>query len=404
MKTLQFNDKEKNKIFLSNDIILEKSELTLVINKIFGIENVEFLGRSIYKINTKKGIEFFCFKNITYLGNPHAIWKKRIQIDVINLEEWLIKRKINISCIIFVGIYNHSSSPIFSIFNMENMIEKKSKNSSLHVSIFQIAEAFANGTCFFTDKNKNKISVYSTEYFKNYWIESNNKIIKNKSFETILKETCDYFFKEFKGNYDGISCYDEMIFSDFSQARQAEWPGFYLEYRFGKFLKNKQNGIHVIRDYDKGNMDENIDLDLWFENINSWGDLKMHSLSSTDNIPGNDYESVKKIIDDYEKDIYYIIISHTTEMDKNNNLTVTRYWNKMLNKDNLESYSTRMKHSIDIKDLKIIKLTPTAFKYLNEFKQGHNSGKNKNLRNKKILLNLIRMSDFVIHEVSEIDT
>ena len=41
-------------------------------------------------------------------------------------------------------------------------------------------------------------------------------------------------------------------------------------------------------------MDENIDLDLWFENINSWGDLKMHSLSSTDNIPGNDYESVKK--------------------------------------------------------------------------------------------------------------
>ena len=51
MKTLQFNDKEKNKIFLSNDIILEKSELTLVINKIFGIENVEFLGRSIYKIN-----------------------------------------------------------------------------------------------------------------------------------------------------------------------------------------------------------------------------------------------------------------------------------------------------------------------------------------------------------------
>lgn len=227
MKPLQFNDKEKNKIFLSNDIILEKSELTLVINKIFGIENIEFLGRSIYKINTKK----------------------RIQIDVINLEEWLIKRKINIPCIIFVGIYNHSSSPIFSIFNMENMIEKKSKNSSLHVSIFQIAEAFANGTCFFTDKNKNKISVYSTEYFKNYWIESNNKIIKNKSFETILKETCDYFFKEFKGNYDGISCYDEMIFSDFSQARQAEWPGFYLEYRFGKFLKNKQNGIHVIRDF-----------------------------------------------------------------------------------------------------------------------------------------------------------
>ena len=87
MKTLQFNDKEKNKIFLSNDIILEKSELTLVINKIFGIENVEFLGRSIYKINTKKGIEFFCFKNITYLGNPHAIWKKRIQIDYNKLEE-----------------------------------------------------------------------------------------------------------------------------------------------------------------------------------------------------------------------------------------------------------------------------------------------------------------------------
>ena len=76
----------------------------------------------------------------------------------------------------------------------------------------------------------------------------------------------------------------------------------------------------------------------------------------------------------------------------------------MLNKDNLESYSTRMKHSIDIKDLKIIKLTPTAFKYLNEFKQAHNSDKNKNLRNKMILLNLIRMSDFVIHEVSEIDT
>ena len=108
--------------------------------------------------------------------------------------------------------------------------------TDLHVTILQIAEAFANGTCFFTDKNKNKISVYSTEYFKNYWRESNNKIIKNKSFETILKETWDYFFKEFKRNYDGISCYDEMIFSDFSQARQAECPGFHLVYTLRKFF------------------------------------------------------------------------------------------------------------------------------------------------------------------------
>ena len=132
------------------------------------------------------------------------------------------------------------------------------------------------------------------------------------------------------------------------------------------------------------------------------GDLKMHSLSSTDNIPGNDYESAKKIIDEYAKDIYYIIISHTTETDKNNNLTVTRYWTKMLNKDNLASYSTRMEHSIDIRGLEIVKVSPTAFKCLNEFKQGDNNGKNINLRNKKFLLNLIRMTDFVIHEVSEI--
>lgn len=49
----------------------------------------------------------------------------------------------------------------------------------------------------------------------------------------------------------------------FSQKNQAEWPGFYLEYRFESYLEANPDDKEVVR-FVREKAKDSIDLDLVF--------------------------------------------------------------------------------------------------------------------------------------------
>lgn len=71
-------------------------------------------------------------KNITYLGIPHPVFKKRIQIsgDLKNFYKDSLSRGMTP---LLLGIYTRDDLTLFCDFNIEDFVAKKSNNSSAHV-------------------------------------------------------------------------------------------------------------------------------------------------------------------------------------------------------------------------------------------------------------------------------
>jgi hypothetical protein len=137
-----------------------------------------------------------------------------------------------------------------------------------------------------------------------------------------------------------------------------------------------------------------VDLDLYFSKINSFGDLKMHSKTSA-GVLGNDKETIDKLL--MNGKVYYIVCNHETVMDKDNGNVVAKYWNSSLGKDDLMSYSEKMKYSIKIKSFYILEINKFNCCYLEIFNQGKNSdGKS---RKPKISINYKNIDNFLIHSV-----
>lgn len=182
---------------------------------------------------------------------------------------------------------------------------------------------------------------------------------KNYLHEKVIPEF-QKFFKNERKEWNGIDCYKEMIKDNYKNKFQPEWPGFYLEYEFEKYIK--KNKIDGVVQYYQDKSSGGIDLDLYFPGLDAYGDLKSHSTNSR-GIPGNDWNTVMSIInkDEPKGHIYYIICVNETVKDSEMGYEVTHFWNEQQNKKNLMSYSQKMKHHVSLKKmyiLKIIRWTP----------------------------------------------
>lgn len=73
----------------------------------------------------------FClyFKNISYLGNPHPIFKKRIQIPRTFKELHNYNLYKNTKTLL-LGIYKYKETILFCDFDTKTYVEKKMNNSS----------------------------------------------------------------------------------------------------------------------------------------------------------------------------------------------------------------------------------------------------------------------------------
>ncbi len=372
--------------------ILSQKELSDQINSNFNCEK----NNSFSSIGKYHGQSFcICFKNISYLGTPHPIYKKRIQIPKTFINMYFENKNITIKTF-FIGVYNYKNNLIFVDFNTSNYINNKGHNSSAHVLTIDLVNATLKGIYRKNDINNNQITAFTPDYIDTFL---QSKLYDTVNLKSDIVNIFDKFFASISKNWYAINCYQEMIRDNFNQKFQPEWPGFYLEYKFSKYIDN--NNLNDIVTYKQNKKNGDIDLDLFFPKTMSYGDLKAHSITSSA-IQGNDYNTIMDVVKNHP--IYYIVFNHSTIKDSDNDYKVTFYWNSVQNKKNIKSYSTKMKASVKLQSYMILEINKTNVRYLSEFKQGHNS--NGKSRQPKIMIKKRNIDNFLIHfkEIKENET
>lgn len=381
-------------------------------------------------------------KNVTYLGNPHPIYKKRIQIaDDLNT---FYQKAVSIDAEpILLGIYTYEDNTLFVDFKIDTYIGKKAHNSSAHVyssdlyeatiyDYFQKVDYFGNTVTVFKPQviptfldellgigeavesnNQNAFQETDSQFDdftlfiddKKEQFDSRDKKISDRyarvlpyvhSFKTDIVPMIREFFQQTDKNWYGIDCYKEMIVANYKNKYQPEWVGFYLEYIFEKYIND--NHLESIITYYQDKKDGGIDLDLFFPTLSSFGDLKAHSEDSR-GIQGNDWNTIFSIINknDETSHIYYIVCEHATEKDSQYDYEVTKFWNAELEKDDLLSYHKRMKNNVTLKRVYILDINYGNKEYLSMFKQGINS--NGKPRAPKIMIEHDNLSHFILEEI-----
>lgn len=333
-------------------------------------------------------------KAISYLGNPHPIFKKRIQIprDWVSYAQKVRKKGFEIK---FIGIYHYKGFKVFADFRVEDYIRRNCHNSSAHVYINDLYQGAVNGTFDKVDQNGNHITTIAFRKLESYLNGTKNE---NK----LLKMFAQFNFGFPFGKWmTAITCIEEMHKKNWSQWRQAEWQGWFLEYKFASFTKRK--GIHPFIEYtalqNKGHKQGQYDFDIWFPEEQFMGDLKTSDIMKKES-PGNDQESFVECINRYGK-FWYIIYEHETEYDRNHEFEATRWRNKFISKidgtkRDLMSYSQRMKNSVCFRKMLILELNRINYhNALSDFNQGHQPDGSQ--RKAKFLIKKNALDNFVIY-------
>ncbi len=364
------------------------------------------------KVNSKKVLEYttitgsrevLLFKQISYLGGngQHPIFKKRIQIpswfrDV--YEYFKDDEKTNVR---FIGVYSYAGNVIFAEFIKDTYLTKKLNNSSAHVYINDLYQAMKSGTFNKLDRNGNRIVTVRKISFKSYLddtLQNNNNVLFD-------------IFREFNDNYYPVNewiksseAIPEMYNANFNSWKQTEWAGWYLEYKFDKYLK-EQNHLHRVEYVGSSNKKVGeFDFDLWFDKDNFFGDLKASDITKKE-APGNDKTTFIDCINKYDK-FWYVIYEHETVKDKDfgYEYEATKFrthfirevgeWDSNKPFDEL-SYGKKMKHSVKFKNMMIIELNRINYhSVLSDFNQGKQPSGDK--RNVKVKISKKDIDNFVI--------
>ena len=374
-----------NKGEITNDFgeILSTNEIASIFKDTF--PNIEYRDGKIY--GDYHGNKYcITFKNISYLGIPHPIHKKRFQIPSTFVSTYKENNSKEIVSLL-IGVYKYKDVILFCDFNVNNYINNKINNSSAHIYSIDLLNGFKMGFFKKKDIRGNDIVVFNEENINTYFDYKLNNNIES-SFE--IFETADEFFTSVSKEWYGMDCYLEMIENHYHNSLQGEWTGSYLEYKFNEYLEknNKTNVICFYQDKTKGG----IDLDLFFPQIGMYGDLKAHSIDAG-GIQGNDYETIMNLLD--KQNIYYIVCNHSTEKDKDHGFKVTEFWNKQLNKKDLKSYGNKMKYKVMVKSYYILEFNKYNKKYIDVYNQGKNSDGKP--RRPKIYISNKNIPNFLVH-------
>lgn len=390
---------------------LNKQIMREIILETLGKENCDEI-----KVNNKKVLEYtaingkkeiLLFKQISYLGGngQHPIFKKRIQIP-----EWFrdihnyFKDDNNVE-VRFIGVYSYAQNVVFAEFIKETYLTKKLNNSSAHVYINDLYQAMKLGTFKKLDRNGNEIVTIRKISFKSY-LDGTLQSDENELFE---------IFKEFNGNNqivsDWINSSDaivEMYNSNFNSWKQTEWAGWFLEFKFDEFLKNRNYTSKIEYVGLSNKKEDDFDFDLWFDEDKFFGDLKASDISKKE-APGNDKSTFIDCINKYDK-FWYVIYEHETQkdIDMDNDFEATRFrtnfikevgeWDTKKPFDEL-SYSKKMKHSVKFMNMIIIELNRINYhSVLSDFNQGKQPSGDK--RNVKVKINKRDIDNFVVYRQS----
>lgn len=374
---------------LSLDIALDKTltskQKEKILKDALGNDNVQtkLIGRNQYYIYSK-GIRkiVLLVSQVTYLGEPHPEFKKRVQlkkwfIDVVNM--YIHKEEFEIK---FIGIYHYNSNTIFVDFNKDKYITRRLNNSSAHVYTNDLFQAMQLGQFRKTDTKNNIITTIKFTEIKNYL---DNGYKNNNLLDLFAKFNSGLKFGEWINAFQVMLQLREEGSSDWAQ---SEWAGFYIEHEFNKF--NKNFNLENIMKYVKNKKEKSYDFDIWFDKQQFFGDLKASDINKSE-APGNDQNTFIECINKYGK-FWYVIYEHETVKDskEDNYLTTKKInnykkengkWPKGKPFDEL-SYYKNMKKEVKFKRMHILELNRINYRdLLVDFNQGHQpNGEKRNIK------------------------
>lgn len=333
-----------------------------------GFRMQEVCGRRVFVYTNAigKSIVLLC-KNITYLGNPHPILKKRIQLSTWYKGFSLTNEDMDVR---YIGVYHYAGLLVFVDFDKSKYLAGKSHNSSAHVYTNDLYQALINKFFRKTDANGNLITVVSLRGFKSY-LDGN--VEKNEIFRAF-----DLFNDSFCWDVwiPAESAIKVMYNNKWSQWRQVEWAGWFLEYMVSSFVKKEQLDNVLVYTGLSNKFDSSLDFDLYFPTRQFQGDLKASDISKSET-PGNDQDALLESINRYGR-FWYVIYEHETIKDKDvEGNPATKSRNRFLYEvDGVEkspmSYLSRMKHSVYFKKMMIVEINRiNSHQLLKLFNQGH---------------------------------
>lgn len=351
----------------------------------------------VYKTNNKKYI--LLHKAISYLGNPHPIFKKRIQMP--SWWQEFCRKATEQSLdydIRFVGIYHYQNNVIFVDFAKDTYLQHGLHNSSAHIYTNDLYQAVRNGVFHREDQYSNHIYSVRAKDFAGYLIGT--KTEDNDLFELFAKFNNGFSFGQWLYAVDKIK---EMHCDNWRHWQQAEWAGWFLEYKFNKFTIDDDTLtlMKYVGTDNKGHKKGTFDFDIWFARDKFYGDLKASDIEKT-STPGNDQETFVECINKYDR-FWYVIYEHETIKDSEDTCfkaTIERnqYIRSVLpnyEKDDM-SYHKRMKNSVRFVKMTILELNNVTFRdVLSDFNQGRQpDGKS---RQKKFLIKKKDMDKYVVY-------
>ncbi|MCR5183968.1 MAG: hypothetical protein K6B46_04620 [Opitutales bacterium] len=390
---------------VAQDQVLTPHQQEEQLIKYLGKENCSIktiIGKNVF-VYSKNGTNFILLhKAVHYLGNPHPIFKKRVQ-----LPSWykdfclhIVKNKL-LYDVRFIGIYHYQGAVVFVDFIKDTYLRKIIHNSSAHIYINDIYQAFTNGVFHKEDSFGNHIYTIRGNKLSNYL--SGKELGKSELFALFEKFNNGFSFGQWLRVLPTVK---EMQINKWPEWRQTEWPGWYLEYLFNQFIND--NDISSLMKYtgqsNKSKKNNEFDFDIWFPKHCFYGDLKASDITAKE-APGNDQRTFVECVNMCGK-FWYIIYEHETEKDSEvNNYKNVRAYNKFIStvsggkkKDEL-SYAARLKTGVKFLKMIILELNRVNYREaLTEFNQGHQP--DGSARNPKFLIKKKDIDRFVVFRYS----
>lgn len=260
-------------------------------------------------------------KQVTHLGRPWPAFKKRIQIPTTWLAAEHAARRAGLVPH-FVGIYHYRDVTIFVDFDPSNYVARKANNSAAHVATNDLFQAQTTGQFIRTDRNGNRLTSIRSDEFANY-------LLHGLRFTHPRLGVFSSFNDEFLTGQavDSLEAVKEMHEAKWPDCFQAEWPGFYLEFRLDKFVRSA--GLEGLVAFQKVKAQGRYDYDLRFDDdgsVSFYGDLKASDVLKRD-APGNDAAQIKKCLEEFGR-FWYVIYEHETRKAKDHGDVATIAWNE----------------------------------------------------------------------------
>lgn len=336
---------------------------------------------------------------ITYLGHPHPIFKKRIQLPRYFKEIALKHRDDLTTDVRYLGVYAYQDVRLLVDFDTRKYIHGKSHNSSAHVYTNDLYQGLRLGFFQKEDAKGNLICVLASERLKQH-LEGRD-IQTSPALEAFHQFNQQFVFNQELTAQEAIT---QMKTNRWGHWRQAEWAGWFLEYKLDAFLK--ENNLQGIIRYTGTVLkrDNDLDFDLYFPEEAFQGDLKATDINKKES-PGNDQENLMRSLAKYGR-FWYALYEHQTVKDLDiPGHPATCFRLKLLKEDGgkdkkEDSYLQKMKYSVNFQRMMIIEVNPTnAPHILKNFHQGHQPDGSK--RKPKFLINKRNIDNFVIYRYTK---